>query len=436
MSDRPLTDDQQPSHAFVLTPQPGGAPPRAGPLGGLRLAVKDIFDVEGQVTGAGSPGWSVGMPPAPAHAALVGLLIEAGAAFAGKTVTDELAFSLMGDNAHFPPPRNHAAPNRYTGGSSCGSVAAVGAGEAEIALASDTGGSIRAPASFCGLIGLRATHGRIDMTGCVPLAPSLDTGGWFAADPAIYRAVAELALGPPTPREHAAQAPRALRCPVLEAGLPAASRAVWDDLAERAIGHLGGGWTTLDLGEEPSVLQRCFRVVQAAEAWEMHGPYVELHGAAMNPGVRDRFEWGRDVARDEHALMSRLRESFAAWMDDELGDDGVLLLPTVPGPAPLRESSEGERAAYREVALHLLCIAGLAGLPQLTLPLGEIDGAPFGLSLVGAAGTDRRLLEHGLGLLAASGSSQCVGEARPVPTMNGTWTPPAGVPFHPPHQEP
>ena len=152
----------------------------SGPLAGLSLAVKDIFDVAGYVTGCGNPAKASEGRMASKTAAAVQSLLDAGARFAGKTQTDELAFSLMGQNAHFSQPINPAAPDRVTGGSSSGSAAAVAGRLVDIAVGSDTGGSIRAPASFCGLIGLRTTHGRIPLDGAMPLAPSLDTFGWFA----------------------------------------------------------------------------------------------------------------------------------------------------------------------------------------------------------------------------------------------------------------
>ena len=168
---------------------------RSGPLAGLTLGVKDIFDVAGYVTGCGNPDKAENDPPAAKTAPAVQKLLDAGARFLGKTQTEELAFSLTGQNVHFPHPVNPGAPDRVTGGSSSGSAAAVAGGLADIATGSDTGGSIRAPASFCGLVGLRTTHGAISLDGTMPLAPSFDTFGWFARDIETYVKVGEVLLG-------------------------------------------------------------------------------------------------------------------------------------------------------------------------------------------------------------------------------------------------
>ncbi|TGS60363.1 amidase, partial [Mesorhizobium sp. M3A.F.Ca.ET.201.01.1.1] len=140
----------------------------------------------------------------------VQMILDAGARFVGKTQTDELAFSLFGQNSHFPFPVNPAAPDRVTGGSSSGSAAAVAGGLADIAIGSDTGGSIRAPASFCGLIGLRTSHGRISLEGAMKLAPSFDTFGWFADDIETYEAVGKLLLGRDR-HQHALNRPLSIR---------------------------------------------------------------------------------------------------------------------------------------------------------------------------------------------------------------------------------
>lgn len=165
-----------------------------GPLAGVTLAVKDLFDVAGLPTGAGSPEWLATHPVPNESAAAVSRLLDAGAHIVGKTHTDELAWSLNGENAHYGTPQNPNAPGRIPGGSSSGSAAAVAGSLVQIALGSDTGGSVRLPASYCGIYGIRPTHGRIDLRGVVPLAPSYDTVGWFARDPMLLSTVGKVLL--------------------------------------------------------------------------------------------------------------------------------------------------------------------------------------------------------------------------------------------------
>lgn len=407
-----------PSHAFLSidassadlsAPVAGEArrvqAPIGAPLGGLTLAVKDVFDVAGLPTHAGSPHWRTDPHPPAETASAVAALLDCGAALTGKTVCCELAFSLMGRNAHYPRPLNHAAPDRLTGGSSSGSAAAVGWGEADVATGTDTGGSIRAPASFCGLMGLRTTYGRVPMAGCVPLAPSFDTGGWFARDPAIYRATALASLeGPHAPLS---SEPRARSLAALDALVDPAATSEWARISDVALASLAPPMP-LDIGACLDDLYWCFRRLQAVEAWAMHGPHVQTRGVGMNADVRVRFEWGRSVTPPEHGAALELRRAFAAWLTDELEPDDVLVLPTMPGPAPMADSDDEALGDMRERALRLLCIAGLAGLPQISIPLGAVDGAPFGLSLIGGRNTDVALIDLGTAIMERAGVRQWV----------------------------
>lgn len=389
-------------NAFLDRPTLSVPHAASGPLAGLTLAVKDIFDIAGGRTGNGNPQIYDEATPAAATMPAVQAMFHAGAAFAGKTQTDELAFSLMGQNAHFPNPINPAAPDRVTGGSSSGSAAAVAAGLADIACGSDTGGSIRAPASFCGLIGLRTSHGRISLAGAMPLAPSLDTFGWFARDAATYEAVGAVLLGEDA---HAWRLSRAISSPLLDALLlgedEAAEYGHMLDTARPAIGAPQPVGSAAPF--EIDALYTMFRLIQAYEAWAAHGSWISQRDRGLGPGVKERFAYGADIDAATYAEEIRKRDVFRAYLSDLLGDDGFLVLPTVPGAAPRKNLSHDALQTYRERALRLLCWSGLSGFPQITLPLGHVDGAPFGLSLLGPAGSDRKLLTLGRSVLAAAG---------------------------------
>lgn len=380
---------------------------RSGPLFGQTLAVKDIFEVEGYPNGGGSParvaetGRSVSTAPA------ILSLLDAGARFVGKTQTDELTFSLMGQNAHYPQPVNPAAPDRVTGGSSSGSAAAVAAGLASIAAGSDTGGSIRAPASFCGLVGLRTTHGAITLSGAMPLAPSFDTFGWFASNAGLYAKVGQVLLdttapsaGPP---REAADLSRFVRLPDLDALLLGTSEA--DEYRRMAslVSDVLGPALDASLALDIDALYWTFRRLQAYEAWAVHGPWISMKERGLGPGVKERFEYGASLDCGVAAAETPSRLAFARALKALLGRDGVLVMPTVPGAAPLKSASFEDLQAYRERALRLLCLSGLSGLPQITVPLGKVHGAPFGISLLGPAGSDLALIGLAERLLAASG---------------------------------
>ncbi len=379
-------------NAFLDREEPPVANASSGPLAGLTLAVKDIFDIEGQRTGGGNPQKLAEAMPASETSPAIHNLLDAGARLIGRTQTDELTFSLMGQNAHYPYPINPKAPDRVTGGSSSGSAAAVAGGLVDIAIGSDTGGSIRAPASFCGLIGLRVSQGAIPLKGGMPLAPSLDTFGWFARDIDIYEKVADILLPADTARLDANH-PRPLRLEALDGLLLGeAESAEYARIAELVADVIGRAETAPTLSVSLDELYMMFRQIQAYEAWAVHGEWISAADRNLGPGVGDRFAFGStigcDIANAQTARRTAFREELAAL----LGTDGVLVLPTVPGAAPLAFSSFDAVQAYRERALRLLCLSGLSGFPQITIPLGTVDGAPFGISLLGPAGSDRALI--------------------------------------------
>jgi len=396
-----MTGTHGPFNAFLdLRPMPV-ANAELGPLAGLRLAVKDIYDVAGYRTGCGNPSKFVEGHAASSTAAGVQMILDAGARFVGKTQTDELAFSLMGQNAHFPFPVNPAARERVTGGSSSGSAAAVAGGLADIAVGSDTGGSIRAPASFCGLIGLRATHGRISLDGAMKLAPSFDTFGWFADDIETYEAVGKLLLGR-DPHQHPLGRPLSIRW--LDAFVTGPAEAAEYDRMKRLAATVVGEPAEVEYAftSFPDELYWCFRRLQAHEAWQVHGEWILMGERDLGPGVEERFGFGRAIDARTVAAEAERRLAFRAELGELLGSDGFLVLPTVPGAAPSVASAPEQFQAYRERALHLLCLAGLSGFPQITLPLGSVDGAPFGLSLLGPSGSDIALIRLGRKLLDAA----------------------------------
>ncbi|GAA0603606.1 amidase [Paenochrobactrum glaciei] len=379
-----------PYNALINTSSAEVAHATHGSLSGATLAVKDIFDVQGLITGCGNPAKAAESKPATQNAVCVQVLLDQGAQFIGKTQTDELAFSLMGQNDHFPHPINAAAPSRVTGGSSSGSAAAVAGGLADIALGSDTGGSIRAPAAFCGLIGLRTTHSRISKKGAMPLAPSLDTVGWFAKNIDLYEKVGAALLGED---QHQTALTKLFFMPILEHLLlnqqsADAYRAMFTTVRDQFTNLKPASQPTSSLAE----LYLCFRQIQGAEAWASHGKWISSGDKHLSKGVAERFAYGAKVNAEDLAAQQLRRARFIAEFEDILGDDGVLVLPTVPGIAPLSAEPFEQQQIYREQALQLLCLSGLSGLPQITLPLSTVDGAPFAISLIGPRHSDMALI--------------------------------------------
>jgi amidase len=362
----------------------------SGPLKGLTFAVKDIYDVAGYPTGGGNPIKCAESPVHTENAPIVDAMLKAGARFVGKTQTDELTFSLNGQNKHFPEPVNPRAEGRITGGSSSGSAAAVAAGLCDFSLGSDTGGSVRAPASYCGLFGIRPTHGRVSLERAMPLAPTFDTAGYFADKASVFAKVAPVFLGEDS---RAFEPRRLLRAEDAFARLMSGREAEALRPAEAKVeAALGIAEPVTVAPEGPDDWYWTFRRLQAVEAWKAHGAWIEDRDPDMTPGVRERFEFGRNVSADDRRRASENRSRQRTRVEEIVGEDGVLMLPTVPSIAPRRDLSGDALQTYRERALSILCISGLSGLPQVTIPLVTLDGCPLGLSLIGPRGTDRALI--------------------------------------------
>ena len=387
-----------PVNAFVDYPDVPVPNAQSGPLSGLTFAVKDIFDVAGYPTGCGNPVKRRESGQAKAHAPIVAALLTAGARFVGKTHTAELAFSLDGRNAHYGTPINPAARGRVPGGSSSGSAAAVAAGLCDFALGSDTGGSVRGPASFCGIIGLRPTYGRTDLRATMPLAASFDTAGWFARTMDVYARVAPVLLG-----EDSAGPPLKRLIRVDDAfqllfGEPEANALAGGVAAAERM--LGRAETVTIAPDGLAEWQQLYRVLQGYEAWAAHGPWITSRNAELGPQTATRFEVSRRVTTAEADAATRKRGEVRERVRSLVGDDGVLMLPTMPGIALLVDAPEAEFEAFRARAISMLCIAGLAGLPQVSLPVGTVSGCPLGLSLIGPPGRDRALLAVARSVLA------------------------------------
>jgi amidase len=361
-----------------------------GPLAGLTFAVKDIYDVAGHRAGFGSPDWLRTHGPATHTAPVVQRLLDAGAHLVGKTHTDELTWSLTGENTHYGAPVNVNTPGRITGGSSSGSASAVAGGVVDFAVGSDTGGSVRLPASFCGILGMRPTYGRIPLDGVCPLAPSFDTCGWFASDAGIFQRVGRTLLCDDAP------APPAGRLLIAQDALEVAGETVAHALrsALDEVAALVGMPERVTVGDE--TLTRWmdyFRFLQGAEAWACHGEWITREKPALGPGVKERFAWAATVDPEDIMRARTRREEIARRMAEMLGGRTVLALPSAPGIALLRNSPPKVLDDLRARALPILCIAGLARLPQVSVPLAQLDGCPLGLSLIAARGNDTLLLE-------------------------------------------
>ncbi|HIL30588.1 MAG TPA: amidase [Dehalococcoidia bacterium] len=398
---RPEEPFSDPLDAFCKDTDAYLAGPEGRPLSDLKYAAKDIFDVAGFVTGGGNPDWKATHPPADQHAWIVETLLNAGATMVGKTHTDELTRGILGENAHYGTPINSRALGRVPGGSSSGSAAAVAGGLVDFALGSDTGGSVRIPASFCGLWGLRPTHDRIPLEGILKQASSYDTIGWFTRDAATYAQVAQVVFQTSIPDTSPT---RIIIAQDLFDEADENVSAALLPIAEE-IAAMVGSSTTVKLAPnglaEWSAQQN---VLQSKEAWDTVKDWVDQVNPRFSFWVSERYQFAINLTDAQIDGAVAVRDSLRIRMDEVFADGGFLCLPTAVVPAPLRGLPASAKKDVQSRLSRLTCIAGTTGRPQLSMPLGEVNGMPVGISIMGDRGSDEQLIGFACRVEAEFGS--------------------------------
>jgi amidase len=366
-----------------------------GPLAGLTAVVKDMYAIKGERAGGGNPDWLTNATAATAHCGVVQKLLDAGATITGKTICDEFFYSVAGQNAHYGTPQNIRAPGRIPGGSSSGSAAATAAGVCDFALGSDTGGSVRIPASLCGLYGIRTTHGRIGTKGVMDMSPSFDTVGWFSATAGVFRNVGGVLLDKQT------VAAPIQRLVVAHDGFTEADDAVAyflrDALTEMLVAlpkpqHVRFAPNGLDVWRD------AVRIIQAYEIWQVYGQFVAEKKPQFGPGVADRMRAASKTTKAEADAARAVHAAAREYIREQIMPGTVLALPTAPCIAPRIDTPTAELDSYRTRVMRLTCIAGLGGLPQISIPAGTVSGCPAGLSFIGWPGGDEALLDLAVAL--------------------------------------
>jgi len=366
-----------------------------GPLAGLSVVVKDMYDIAGEKTGAGNPDWLAHAKPAARHCPVVERLLHAGATITGKTICDEFFYSVSGMNVHYGTPTNVRAPGRIPGGSSSGSAAATAAGACDFAMGSDTGGSVRIPASLCGIYGIRTSVGAIDTAGVMVMAPSFDAVGWFSASPGILRKVGRVLLDDP-----AANPPieTFLVCEdgfaQADADVTAVMRAALDLMAD--VLPARHSVTIAARGLDP--WREAFRTIQAHEVWKIYGEFVTHVRPALGPGIAERMTMASQVSEAQVKAARAVHADAKDEIRRSVKPGTIVVLPTAPCIAPALDMPADAMDAFRSRVMRLTCIAGLGGLPQISIPIGTVKGCPVGLSFIGWAGSDRVLLDLAVSL--------------------------------------
>jgi amidase len=360
----------------------------AGSLNGKTFVVKDLFDVEGVRTGCGNPDWRSAQSPAVAHAQAVKNLLASGAILKGKACTDELALSLDGINPYYGIPLNTQLPDRIPGGSSSGSASAVAAGFVDFGLGTDTVGSIRVPASYCGIFGFRPTYGAIDTTGCQPLGPSFDTVAWLARDPDLLLKVGKVLL--PAAKSKPI---RTLMCP----------DNLFDLLPNEIAGPLLSACKSMSRIAEVnkgsidiSTLETCasiFGTIRSREAWQIYRAWIEKENPHLSPSTRQRLCDGKNVSAQQELDARGQKAMMTDLFDAIVEEGGAILLPSACGMPPLKSSTQEELDQNRKSNVRLTVLSPVCGLPQISIPVEISPGVKLGLSIMGPRGSDLDLLE-------------------------------------------
>ena len=360
-----------------------------GPLAGLTFAAKDLFDVAGHPTGGGNPDWPTRHPIPTKHAWAVQRLLDAGATLIGKTITDEVSLGILGENPFEGTALNPRAPDRVPGGSSAGSASAVAQGLCDTALGTDTGGSVRVPASFCGLYGIRPTHGRLDLSGMLPQAPSSDTTGWFARDAATFARVSAVMLDETLP----AALPLRLVIAVDAFGFADAdTRAALAPMVKRLSALVREVREDVLAPPGLSVWSRAQRTLQPYEGWLTFKEWLDRDNPRMQFSVARGLALASAIPESERQWAALMRLEARARLEWLVPPGTILCMPTTPFPAPRKglplSTLDPLRARISCLASH----GGLTGVPQVSVPGGTVDGMPVGLSILAGRGADASLM--------------------------------------------
>jgi amidase len=370
-------------------------PTADGPLTGLTAAVKDLMAVAGHTSSFGHPRWRATHPPGTRTAPAVSRLLDAGASIRGMAKLDQLAYSLIGNAGEGTPPRNALYPDRFTGGSSSGSAAAVAAGLADIGIGTDTAGSVRVPAASCGLFGLRPGHGVIDADGVLPLAPSFDVVGIMTRDAATLRRVFGVLSGiPPASPAEVTEVRVAEDC-LRAASRPAAQavRGAARLLAER----LGCSLAECDFGAFASrETAEVFGRLQGREVWRTHARWVSENGTALAADVRARLNRAQALSASpfaEQQADERARQDYRADYGRFAAPGAVVVVPVMRGFPPLRTAGPGDLQAFRAETIPFTAASSMTGCPQVVVPVRLVPGGQrFGAGIIAPVGGEATLL--------------------------------------------
>lgn len=371
---------------------------QSGILNGLNFAVKDCIDIKGKLTGFGNPTWQKTHPPAIENAICVELLLLNGAKCLGKTITDEFTYSLIGENYFYGTPLNPHCPDRVPGGSSSGSASSVSCGIVDFALGTDTGGSVRVPASNCGIYGYRPTHGKIITAGTIPLAPSLDTIGVLSKNFSILKNVASVLLGNDFKIN---SKPKVI---VIEDILDICEPTI----KQTFLTYLNKSFEKYSFLKLTDILSseitfswlfELYVLLHSCELWNVHGSWIESTKPELGPIANYNFNQIAKIAnRNNLPSGIRKREWFADIIRNYLNDKVIFCFPTTPDIAPKKDfhsqNPEARKSGgYFQKLIGINAIASLSRSPQITIPINKSGDFPVGMSFLASQNQDGLLFQ-------------------------------------------
>lgn len=355
-----------------------------GALNGMNFSVKDVFAVEGHQNSAGNPTWLATHEVQNYTATVIERLLQRGATLKGITHTDELMYSLNGENIHYGTPLNPIAPNCIPGGSSSGSASAVANGLSDFAIGTDTGGSVRVPSSYCGLYGIRPTHGDIPIEGVIPLAPSFDTVGWMAKNIETLEKVGDVLL----PEVALTNFEHFYIEKTTWSLLTQEDRELLQQAIPSVVPRENVDLTPFQYSDWPEI----FKLIQGIEAWEAHGEWITKEKPTFAPAIQGRFDFASTIPTSQYEELKQQQVEISEILQQLLGKRWLFVIPTAASVAPEKNASGEVVEQTRAITMQLTCIAGLGGLPQVTVPIFKSNGMALGLSFIANKHLDRSLL--------------------------------------------
>ena len=358
-----------------------------GRLKNLKFVLKDMCDIKNIKTSCGNPDFYKACEPAKKHAEFLSNILSEGAILEGITICDEFFYSVIGENSHYGTPKNLNAPNCVPGGSSSGSAAALTTDLFDFSIGSDTGGSVRVPASFCGLLGIRPTHGRIKSNGVYPMAPSFDTIGWFSNNIKTFQKIGEVLLNKNE-----------------NENITFNQFVIAEDLLELVDTDIKNQFNSYYKELHPNIkhirlskfskseIADNFRILQAGEIKEHVIPWIEKNKPKISLEINSRIEMASKISPLEIDAAKTFRQEIISEINNSLPEGDIAIFPTTPFSAPKCGQSDQDLGSDRKKIMEMTSIAGMTSRPQISIPKFKGKTGPVGISILGWQNSDEILL--------------------------------------------